>query len=82
MKTHIDFTTEIPHHEDESAVLKVSISNYADGPIMNVSDTCSPLACVRLNRKELESLLHLMNRYDDAQRTMEGEIHEPVSSRL
>ncbi len=71
MKDNLDFTTEIPHHEDESAVLKVSIKAYSDGPIMSMYLNRS--SSIAVNRKELETLLALLDRYDDAQKIMKGE---------
>ncbi len=74
MKNNFDFTTEIPHHEDESAVLKVSITNYSDGTIMSITadPKLTSMANIILNRKELETLLALLDRYDDAQKIMNG----------
>lgn len=74
MKTNLDYTTEIPHHDDESAVLKVSISNYGDGPIMSVAGEphLSSISRISLNRTELESLLTILDRYEGAQKVMEG----------
>lgn len=71
MKTNLDFTREIPHHEDESAVLKISITNYEDGARMYVTN--EEKACIVFNRQELEALLHIMNLYQQALRVLEGE---------
>ncbi len=75
MKDRIDFDTEIPHHDDESAVLKVSITTYSDGPIMHIAGEphLSTISSITVNRKELETLLALLDRYDDAQKIMKGE---------
>lgn len=70
MKTHLDFTVDIPHHsEDTEAVLNVSITNYSSGPLMTVATDGQRIS---LNRTELENLLAILDRYDDAQKIMEG----------
>lgn len=75
MKSNLDFNTEIPHHsEDQDAVLNVSITTYSDGPVMSVSGDpkLKAFSSISLNRTELESLLAILDRYDEAQKIMEG----------
>ncbi len=72
MQDNLDFTTDIPHHDDDSAVLKVSITNYSDEHIMRITGDTA-MNTITLNRKELETLLALLDRYDDAQKIMKGE---------
>lgn len=76
MKTNLDYSTKIPHHDDESAILNISITNYQDGARMTISReyVAQTLTRINLNRKELESLLAILDRYDDAQKIMEGQL--------
>jgi hypothetical protein len=70
MKTNLDYSTTIPHHEDSEAVLKVSITNYEDGARMYV--TGEEKQCIVFTREELSTLLEIMLRYHDAKQVLEG----------
>lgn len=70
MKTHLDYAVVIPHHsEDTEAALDVIVTNYSSGPLMTITTEKNRIS---LNRTELESLLAILDRYDDAQKIMEG----------
>lgn len=69
MKTHLDFTVDIPNPSDDAeATMQVSITNYTDGPVMTiVQDTKR----VRFNKVEIRELLSIFNRYEQAQAILE-----------
>ncbi len=71
MKDNLDFSTEMPHHEDESAVLNISITNYEDGARMTIKNDDGQR--VTITREELSTLLEIMLRYHDAIQIMKGE---------
>lgn len=71
MKDSLVYTTEIPHHDDEDAVLKVSITNYADGPIMFLLSEDNQR--ISLNRAEINQLSEIMSKYENAKTILEGE---------
>ncbi len=70
MKDALDFSTEIPHHEDIEAKMDVSITNYQDHNVMDIKVNDKR---VSLTKKELETLLAIFNKYDEAQKIMKGE---------
>ena len=73
MKTHLDYSTKLPHHEDTEATMDVSITNYQDGPVMSVEVEKKR---VTLNRAEIDQLRQIFIRYEKAQAVLEGRATE------
>lgn len=70
MKNNLDYSTTIPHHDDPEAAMDVSITAYEDGPIVFIK--LNNNEHINLNRTEIETLLALLDLYDNAQKIMEG----------
>jgi hypothetical protein len=73
MKTHLDYSITLPHHDDTEATMNVSITNYQDGAVMSVEVEKKRIT---LNRAEVDQLRQIFIRYEKAQDTMEGKAME------
>lgn len=71
MKDNLDFSTRIAHHDDPEAYLDVSITNYQDGARMSI--TTSGKQRVTINKAELIQLSNILNRYEEAEKILNGE---------
>jgi hypothetical protein len=74
MKDNLDYSTEIPHlSEDTDAKLKVSVTNYEDGPKLTVH---LPLGYQQLNlsKDEIQQLREILFRYELAHKILQGEL--------
>ena len=70
MKTHLDYSITLPHHEDSEATMEVSISGYTcDGPKMSVKVDGQRIT---LTSDEVIELAGVFSKYLRAQRLLEG----------